>query len=336
MKQYSLFILLAILAFTNTDCKNNPVSPPDNTPGRRDYTWTVDTLKANPGDLFYMSSLWGSSPTDIWAVGSADASDLSIWHYDGINWTQNNSILSSNLQCIFGFAQNNVWAIEAPGTKIYNFNGLQWSNVYNYLNSETYLYAVDIWGEASNNIYIVGSISSIDTNVYRGTIMHYEGKNWNFVSIPDYRVEFTHIRRGIKENTNYYLMATRFESTGDTNKIYEFDGSNLKEIYSSPKGASACEMEGKMYFPIEKKIFKYENNQFVVWKDFSSTTYRGWICGRNEIDFFALASDGLAHYNGTNLKTIYSTTSPISGILVFSKDIFFIINFRIIVHGKLQ
>jgi hypothetical protein len=336
MKQYSLFILLAILAFTNADCKNNPVAPPDNTPGRRDYTWTVDTLTVPNGDLFYLFSLWGSSPTDIWAVGHGSSSAVTLWHYDGNTWQSNNSLLTSNLQSVFGFAQNDVWACDAPGNGIYHFNGQQWSNVYYYSDSATYLYSTNIWGESSNNIYVAGAISTIESDNYKGAILHYDGSKWSFVSIPDYRVGFTWIRRGVLESAKYYLSGVRNESTGDTNKIYEFDGNSLKEIYSSPVGASVCEMEGKIYFPMAKKIFKYQNNQFVVWKDFNSTTYRGWICGRSEMDYFTLASDGFAHYNGTDLKTIYPTYLPISGIFVFENDIFFILNFKIIVHGKLQ
>jgi hypothetical protein len=336
MKKYSLFILLAILAFTNTDCKNNPVAPPDNTPGRRDYTWTVDTLKVTNGDLFYLISLWGSSPTDIWAVGSGSTALVTLWHYNGASWSRNTSSLSSNLICVYGFAQNDVYACDAPGNGVYHCNGQQWSNVYKYDGPGTYLGLNSLWGDASNNIYAVGGIDTIANGNYKDAVLHYDGSNWNFLSIPDRRVGFTWIRRGVLESAKYYLSGVRNESTGDTNKIFELDGTSLKEIYSSQVGGSVCEMEGKVYFPIGKKIFKYQNNQFVVWKDFSSTTYRGWICGRSEIDFFLLATDGFGHYNGTDLKTIYSTNLPISGIFVFENDIFFILNFKIIVHGKLQ
>jgi hypothetical protein len=240
------------------------------------------------------------------------------------------------LQCVYGLAQNAVWACDAPGNGVYYYNGQQWSNVYTYNGSGTYLGLNSVWGDAYNNIYAVGDIDTFSNGNYKGAILHFDGGNWSFIPIPDYRVGFSYIRRGIQENNNYYLMGTRYESIGDTSKLYEFDGSNLKEIYSSQTVASVCEMAGKMYFPIGKKIFKYQNNQFVVWKDFSSTKYRGWICGRSEIDFFTLASDGFAQYNGTDLSTLYLTSLPISGIIVFEKDVYFILNFTIIIHGKLQ
>jgi hypothetical protein len=340
MKRYLLFVLTAFLVFFHTGCckKGNPIIPPDEQPkpGRRDYTWTVDTLKVTNGDLFYMFSLWGISPTDIWAVGSGSSSAVTLWHYDGASWSKNSSQLSSNLMCVYGFAQNDVYACDAPGRGVYHYNGQQWSNVYTYSGSGTYLGLNNIWGDAQNNIFAVGSIDTVGTGGYVGAILHFNGSTWNFISIPNYRVGFTWIRRGVYESTKYYMSAVRFESTGDTNKIYELDGSSLKEIYSGQEVASVCEMAGKIYFAVGKKIFKYQNNQFVLWKDFSATNHVGWICGRSEIDFFTLASDGLTHYNGTDLMTLYSTDLPISGIFVFEKDIFFILNFKIIVHGRLQ
>jgi hypothetical protein len=336
MKQYSLFILLAILAFTNTDCKNNPVAPPDNTPGRRDYTWTVDSLKVPNGDLFYLFSLWGSSPTDIWAVGSGSTALVTLWHYDGASWSRNTSSLSSNLICVYGFAQNDVYACDAPGNGVYHFNGQQWSNVYNYNIPGTYLYSTNIWGESSNNIYVAGAISTIDSDNYKGAILHYDGSKWSFVSIPDYRVGFTWIRRGNIESMKYYLSAVRYESTGDTNKIYELDGTNLNEIYSGQERTSINEMASRVYHCIGKKIYKYQNGQFIVWKDFSGTKHIGRIWGRSEIDFFTVASDGLTHYNGTDLVTLYPTNLFINEAFVFQKDIFILCNNRIIIHGKLH
>lgn len=330
------YILVFLFSFFCINCEKEKClnCPEDLEPGRRDYIWTVDTLKANPWDLFYLFSLWGSSPTDIWATGSGGASDVTLWHYDGVSWTRDLSCLSSNMMCVFGFAQNDVWACDAPGGGIYHYNGQQWSISYNYNNPGTCFLSTNIWGDAPNNIYAVGAIDFLNGD-YKGAILHFDMNSWSFLSIPDYSVGFTWIRRGNMECNKYYLSAVRYESVGDTNILFELDGTNLKEIYSGQEGASVCEMNGKMYFPIGKKIFKYKNDQFVLWKDFSVTNFTGWICGRSETDFFTLAADGLAHYNGNDLITIFSTTLPVSGIIIFDKDIFFILNFNIIVHGKL-
>lgn len=340
MNNIILYTLSIIISCNFISCKKNKSIVGSNDgvlePGRRDYTWTVDTLKANPGDLFYMFSLWGNSPMDVWATGSGDASDLTMWHYDGQSWTRDLSRLSSNMMCVFGFAQNNVYMCDAPGRGVYHYNGLQWSNVYTYSDVGTYLYSTNIWGDAPNNIYVAGAIYTISAGDYKGAILHFDGNTWRFLSISNYRIGFTWIRRGIYESTKYYLSAVRYESTGDTNKIFELDGINLKEIYSGQEITSVNEMSGCIYHCIGKKIYKYQNDKLIVWKDFSGTTHGGRLWGRSEADFFTIKSDGLAHYNGTDLSTIFPTNMFINDTFVFEKDIFILCNNRIIIHGKLQ
>ena len=73
-KLYTMFFCVFSLAFVATDCKHNPVGPEIIQPGRRDYTWTFDTLHLQQG---YLETIWGSSPTDIWAGGYDD-----LFHYD--------------------------------------------------------------------------------------------------------------------------------------------------------------------------------------------------------------------------------------------------------------
>jgi hypothetical protein len=340
MKRYFLCVLSGLIFLIITCCKkDNPIIPPDDQlkPGRRDYTWTVDTIKGQPGDLFYMFSLWGSSPTDIWATGSGASSDVTLWHYDGTSWQKDPSHLSSNLMCVYGFAQNDVYACDAPGWGVYHYNGQLWSNVYTYNGLGTTLLGLNnIWGDAPNNIYAVGGIDTVGTGGYKGAILHFDGNSWDFIQIHDYRVGFAYVRRGLKESDKYYIIGTRFESVGDTNKLLEFDGSNLKEIYSGRNGAGVNEMAGKLYFCMEKKIFKYQNDQFVLWKDFSATTHVGWICGRSEMDFFTVASDGLTHCNGTDLITLYPTNLFINTMAVFTNDIFILCENKIVIHGNLK
>ncbi len=225
-KKIIIYSLILIVLFS-LSCHNNPVAPEE--PGRRDYAWTVDTLTVPNNELFYLFSLWGSSPTDVWAVGSGSSSLVTLWHYDGTSWSRNTSSLSSNLMCVYGFAQNDVYACDAPGNGVYHYNGSQWSNAYSYNDSKTYLGLNSIWGDARNNIFAVGGIDTVETSNYKGAILYYDGNTWSVVSISDYRVGFAGMRRGSNASNKYYLMATRFESTGDTNKIYEYDG-KIKRI----------------------------------------------------------------------------------------------------------
>ena len=339
------YILVFLFSFFCINCEKEKClnCPEDLEPGRRDYIWTVDTLKANPWDLFYLFSLWGSSPTDIWATGSGGASDVTLWHYDGVSWTRDLSCLSSNMMCVFGFAQNDVWACDAPGRGVYHFNGTQWSVAYTYEDAGlTRLGLDDIWGNSPDNIYAVGSIDSITGGGYKCVIMHYDGSTWKFVPIPDYKVGLNRIRRGVRESNKYYISGTRFENTGNTAKAFELDGNSLKEIYSGKKGINVSEINGRLYFTQAggKQILTYTSSDFQVWKDFSSTDITlGLLWGRNEMDIFTQAFKaglyGVGHYNGTDWVLLYQMTEPISDLLLFEKDLFILYDNNVIVHGKL-
>lgn len=338
MRRYNTILLI----FVALSCRDKGVEPDNIQPGRRDYTFTIDTLRTQPGDLFYPTNIWGSLPNDVWVVGHADASDLSKWHFDGTKWTRDSSRFSSNLQSIFGFSPNNVWACDAPGGNMWHYNGSVWSKYGNYTPSGYLLLLNNIWGDAPNNIYAVGGADSTEGGAYKGIIMHYNGINWRFVTIPKIRVGFSWIRRGIKESNKYYLSSTTFEATGDTEKIYQFDGISLKEIYrTTTEVATVNEVNERIYFAIGKKVMKYKGDQLQVWKDFTGTTFLGRLWGRSEKDFFSVASDGIAHFNGTDLKTIYPTDIIIFDMAIFSSEIFVLGVTRqnshpVAIHGILQ
>ncbi len=58
-------LFISLLLFMVFDCHNNPVTPPVDEAGSRDYIWTVDTINY-PNSI---TRIWGSSPSDVWAVG---------------------------------------------------------------------------------------------------------------------------------------------------------------------------------------------------------------------------------------------------------------------------
>ncbi len=101
---------------------------------------------------------------------------------------------------------------------------------------------------------------------------------------------------------------------------------------------------GRIYFYFEKKIHKYENGEFVVYKDLSNSNVNGMkIVGRSINDFFINTSEGIGHYNGTDLKTIYKTNETVGmfDAAIFKKEVFFLVsnntyNKYYVVKGILQ
>ena len=153
---------------------------------------------------------------------------------------------------------------------------------------------------------------------------------------------------GWQENSKYYLSGTsRFESFGDTNKIFSLEGLSLKEIYSSHDHAIySAEIDGRIYFSRGKQISRYVDSTFTVWKDFTNSGFSiGTLWGRTEKDIFSGISKGivygLGHYDGTDLVVIYplALTTPIYGALLFPSDIFLVTHdgsWPIMIHGVLK
>lgn len=330
---YLLLLLIALLS-----C--NTIEPPidDLKSGSRDYEWSVDTLTAPSGNLFYLWSIWGSDTSNIWIAGQGDT-PYNLWHYDGKEWKAYSQQIGS-LISIYGFADNNVWA--GGGDCLSHFDGTNWSssNCFDLPNNPPNSSDIglnNIWGSSFDDIFAVGGGYSSPTGVADiGVIFNFDGNEWRLISIPRLNLTFSDIRKNTN-NGKYYLTATRLgQSVPDTNKIFEFDGMNLKKIWSGTEVSTVNEIDGKIYLAIGKKIYKYQNDNLKVWKDFSGTTYLGKVWGRSEKDFFGVASDGLVHYNGTDLKTIYTTHLFINDLFVMEKDIFMLCENRIIIHGKLK
>ena len=112
-----------ILVILNS-CKSNPVTPPEIQPGRRDYEWTVDTINTfNP-----IYRIWGSSPTDIWAITSGTYYK-NIYHFDENNWNTGTYKLKDyyGLYSIYDFSSNEVYI--GVQNRIYRFNVSNWERL---------------------------------------------------------------------------------------------------------------------------------------------------------------------------------------------------------------
>jgi hypothetical protein len=332
------FLLLNFFVFSFFRC--DTTEPPEDNlqPGRRDYDWTVDTLIAPAGNIFYLWSIWGSDTGNIWIAGQGDL-PYNLWHYDGERWEAFTNNVGS-LISIYGFDENNIWSVG--GDCISHFVGSSWNifkcfDLPNNPPNSSDIGLSHIWGNSFDNIFAVGGGYSSPTGIADiGVILHFNGNEWEQIQLQQQSSVFTNIKKNFN-NGKYYLSATKLgETVPDTNKIYEFDGSNLREIWSGNEIATANGIDGDVYLAIGKLIYKYQNNNLVIWKDFSGTTYLGRIWGRNEKDFFGVASDGLAHYNGSDLKTIYPTNLFINDVFVMEKVIYMLCENRIIIHGKLK
>jgi photosystem II stability/assembly factor-like uncharacterized protein len=107
--------------------------------------------------------VWGSSPSDIFAVGEGGT----ILHYDGTRWWPQISSTFETLYAVGGTSATDVYAVGARGT-IVHYDGSMWQTARPYLGPEYDLRAV--WAASPADVFVVGDY---------GTILHYDGVGWS-------------------------------------------------------------------------------------------------------------------------------------------------------------
>jgi len=325
-------LFLAVFSLVIYTCNTTEPGEENVTPGRRDYEWTADTLSGDSPN-YYLSKIWGFDINNVWLAGTGDT-PYNIWNNVNGKWQPYRTKVYGDYYGIYGFSKTDIWI--AGNNLMQHYNGSSWSSVNDILFPNTYsTFYSDMWGNNSGNIYAVGGCTDNEGNNF-GIINHFNGTEWEFIDIPEERVIFSQVKQDINGTNYIYLAGTKFETTGDTEKIYMYNGKELIQLYSGTAITTVNQINGKVYLCIGNKIYKPKNNGLEIWKDFNGTKYLGRVWGRSEKDFFGVASDGLAHYNGTDLVTIYPTSSSIVDGYIFEKEIFIICDFRIIIHGKLK
>ncbi|QTA83005.1 CalX-like domain-containing protein [Desulfonema limicola] len=130
----------------------------------------LSKININPAIPVY--GLWGSSNSEIFAVGGNQDTGGTILYFDGKNWNpawqQSDKGFTKKLESLWGTSENNVFAVGEQGT-VMHYDGKNWS----FLNSGTKESLRGIWGYDENNIFTAGD---------QGTILNFDGKKW--VSMP--------------------------------------------------------------------------------------------------------------------------------------------------------
>ncbi|MFB0517202.1 MAG: hypothetical protein ACETWG_11450, partial [Candidatus Neomarinimicrobiota bacterium] len=191
MKRLSLTLVSCLMLFWASTCRNGtgPDDDDDDDVIRdpREYTWTVDTLAFGPQTA--MTAIWGSSPTDVYAVGHNALYTGKMFHYNGEKWRNVDYTtfvggVADDLRDVLGFAEDDVWAVGVHSYRnpdpppnfidsamVLHYDGTGWREV----KTPSVPGLMAIGGSGPQDIWAGG--------LY-GTLLHYDGNAWTPDSIP--------------------------------------------------------------------------------------------------------------------------------------------------------
>jgi hypothetical protein len=130
----------------------------------------------------YIYDISGTSPTDVYVVGSDSPYDVppedeweshAIRHYDGASWTTTFESIQyygmtaeqyDEVRGVWVNTPNDIFAVGGRG-RILHYDGQTWRRMTSPTNGEL----TDLWGRSSADIYAVG----------RAGILHYDGASWS-------------------------------------------------------------------------------------------------------------------------------------------------------------
>jgi hypothetical protein len=330
----AIFIALAVIS-----CSCDSTEPPITVdpPGRRDYKWTRDTLRADDFGFISFYSIWGNSPNDVWVIGNAATYVNKIWHYDGKDW--HNYLLDEFVEPtrMHGISSNELWMVTA-NSNIWKYDGHKWFKHTTIVPAEyKRILFEDIFGY-KNNIYAVG-IAEKENGDYTGVIVHFDGIKWVVLNTPKIKEYFMRIR--FLEGKDILILGLAYEEPIEPGRLYKFVNGEINLVVKSKSDFFPDILKDKMYVSNEKIIYEYNNGILNKILDFNSTNYAGRILGRTTNDFFTINYNwNLGHYNGTDMMDIYHTEGYITDTKIFTSEIFVICktldNVNYILHGELK
>jgi hypothetical protein len=347
MKNIIALFCLNILIIFNQSC--DTTEPPEDKPGRRDYIWTVDTLAGLNSPRYRM---WGSSPSDVWATTTSNW-DVSISHFDGSKWTSYGvpGIIQPN--AVYGFSSNNIFLGDENG-KIWWFDAGSWK-LFAELRKEgtDFIMFENIWGKLPTDFFAVGN--GPDENLYANisVIAHYINNKWIMHNTDALIGDVVHLYKNEPDNKIYFRL-TKIGGIVhiDSTIIYEYAKEKYLKVYSSIETqglqADISLINNEVYFILGNQIAKRKNNQFQTLLTIDNPNFYQRIWGRSSKDIFLLMTDGLAHFNGSDIEYLFHFTfgqatpwTQIYGAALFEKEVFFLIDepptgLSLVYHGILK
>ncbi len=133
-------------------------------------------------------SIWGASPTDVWAVGGPlgnSGFDAMVIRFDGVGWrsvtvpdVRGDAGVAKSYWWVHGTSERDVWLV-GEGGRITHWDGVSFQEIA----SGTDATLFGVWAASPSDVWAVGGTpeqASADNDV----VLHWDGSSWSRVSLP--------------------------------------------------------------------------------------------------------------------------------------------------------
>jgi hypothetical protein len=134
-------------------------------------SWHV-VLSGLPSTLL---CVWGSSPTDVFAVGGplGDGLPTTVLHYDGAAWTDLSPGGTETFWWTHGIGPYDVWMVGERG-RIAHWDG----KAFRAFDSGTTATLYGVFAMAPNDVWAVGGTPGVGPSQPNDVLLHYDGTAW--------------------------------------------------------------------------------------------------------------------------------------------------------------
>lgn len=270
-------------------------------------TWHDQRAFIDPYDRESINGIWGSSPDNIWAVGTHEHDTL-ITHWDGTEWVDSTAVFAGELYDIWGTDPDNIIAVGyLDGDDVcLRYNGESWVKEETGCSSLT-----SIWGFDADNVFAVGGM---------GGVAHWDGTTWNTMG---HEISWPNDIWGTSPG-NVYLVTAYAE-------IWHWDGASWTEMDDLGNAEPTCiwgtsptdVYVGSEYYSYGRaNVFHFDG---VAWEPTCVRSVKydiNSIWGSSSANVIAVGDDGLyLQYDGTGWSDLnQGIKTSIFDIIVTDED----------------
>jgi hypothetical protein len=308
------------------------------TSGIRGWTPMTSGTRADLPDV------WGTSGTDMFAVGELPLNDdldvaSVILHWDGTAWTRQLRESNLSLRGVWGSSSSDVYAVGlgffTPEARIFHYDGTRWDEVPGFVSDSEELSFASVWGSSATDVFAVGA--AFDGTFDGSLIYHYDGTTWERMSTPTGISPVLEDVWGSSATDVYAVGVDNFEQPS-VGVILRYDGGAWLPVLAEDNlflrsvwGSSATDIFAAG-FRVEESgddsrvigtVLHYDGTG---WSPMSvpRTEILNEVAGTSAADVFVVGNLGtVLHYDGTEWTRMRPTNRELLGVWAASpSDVF--------------